>query len=171
MKHSLLRSMLSKYFPCPELPHGAQIQTLCRGSALLVPNPSASLCHLSITHSASLPIYQPCFLPISFPKSLAKGCKHFWSILTGTLSLAFQSFTSTKTSNIYRMLSKIQLLQKQVAKDSVHLDSLPTSLYFLPSSSEPMTSQQWCPVISEFHTKTGLLSWVLLLAAPLHSYS
>lgn len=158
MKHSLLWSRLSKYFHSPELPRGVQIQTHCRGSPVLDSSPPAtcqSPCTslLFINHSAPLyhssilqhlsAIYHPCFLPTSFLKPLAKGCKYSQPILPGTWSLGIPALYSTELSNI-------QLLQKQVAKGSVHLETSPQLfVYFLPSSSEPTTSQQSCPVISE----------------------
>lgn len=73
MKHSLLWSTLSKYFPCPELPQGAQIHNPLQEFSCAGPLPS---CHPSITQQLPT-IYQSCFLPISFLKPLAKGCKYY----------------------------------------------------------------------------------------------
>lgn len=137
MKHSLLWSTLSKYFHSPELPMVSRSKPPAGVSPPRAQSLSFSL-HLSITHHLSA-IYQPCFLPISFLKPLAKGCKYLWSILSGILSLALQSFTFTGTLPVLwclilsTKLSNIQLLQKQVAKDSVHSHSQPTSLPSLPA--------------------------------------
>lgn len=85
-------------------------------------NHSASLCHLSTLPSSP------------FLKPLATGCKYFRSVLTGTLSPAFQSFTRawhSWQSFTSTKLSNIQLLQKW--QRTVHVHSQPTPLSLLPA--------------------------------------
>lgn len=77
---------------------------LCWTSLLLPPvSHSAPLYHLSITQHLSA-IYQPCFLPSSFLKTLAKGCKYPWSVLTGigTWHSSPLPALNYQTSNYYR---------------------------------------------------------------------
>lgn len=119
---------------------------------LLVPSVShsASLHHWSITQHLSA-ISQPCFLPISLLKPLAKGCKHLRSIHEPGIPVVYQYYT-IKHPTTTEATGKRLCAFSQPA----HITFF---VYFLPSFSEPMTSPQSCPVFSDWwvHTKNGLL--------------
>lgn len=126
-------------------PMASKSITHCRCSCLLDFFPHV-IYHLPITYDLPT-IYQPRFLPTSSLKHLAKRCKYLQSITTGISNLGFQCFTSTKF--IHHQQPNYCRSKWQKTFRIRQLTHIYLFVYLLVSSSEPTTSRQLGPVISE----------------------